>query len=62
MFTLIKNLFDNKDEIANRIQAFIDDSSINGEGLLIHSLKGQNRACCVVLIYLLKKYIYGKLI
>jgi protein-tyrosine phosphatase len=53
----MQNLFDNKDEIANRIQGFIDDSVVNGEGLLIHSLKGYNRACCVVLIYLLKRYI-----
>ncbi len=50
-----QNLFDQKDEIANRIVNFIEDSSKNGEGLLVHSLRGQNRACVVVIIYLIKK-------
>ena len=49
-------LFDPKDEIADKILFFIDDSCINGEGLLAHSFKGQNRVCIVVLIYLMKKY------
>lgn len=51
-----QSLFDPKDEVANRIVGFIDDSSKNGEGFLVHSLKGQNRACIVVLIYLVKKF------
>ena len=49
-------LFDSKDEIANRILNFIEDSYKNGEGLLVHSSKGQNRVCIVVIIYLIKKY------
>ena len=49
-------LFDPNDEIADKILFFIDDSCINGEGLLAHSFKGQNRVCIVVLIYLMKKY------
>ena len=49
-------LFDSKDEIANRIVQFIDNSLVEGEGLLAHSFKGQNRVCIVVLIYLMKKY------
>ena len=49
-------LFDPNDEIADKILFFIDDSFINGEGLLAHSFKGQNRVCIVVLIYLMKKY------
>jgi hypothetical protein len=49
-------LFDSNDEIADKILFFIDDSCINGEGLLAHSFKGQDRVCCVVLIYLMKKY------
>ena len=50
-------LFDNKDEIANRVVEFIDNSLIGkGEGILAHSLKGQDRVCIVVLIYLMKKY------
>ncbi len=48
-------LFDQKDEIANKIVEFADDALKCGEGLLVHSLKGQNRACIVVMIYLMKK-------
>lgn len=51
-----QNLFDVKDEIANRIVGFIDDSAKNGEGFLVHSVKGQNRACLVVLIYFIRKF------
>lgn len=49
-------LFDSKDEISNKIVSFINDSFINGEGLLVHSVKGINRALVVVIIYFMKKY------
>ena len=49
-------LFDPKDEIANRIVEFIDNSYIIGEGVLAHSFRGQDRVCIVVIIYLMKKY------
>ncbi len=45
-----------KDEIANKIVNFIDESQKVGEGLLINSLKAQNRCCICVIIYLIKKY------
>lgn len=51
-----QNLFDPKDEIANRIVGFIDDSFKTGEGFLVHSVRGQNRACLVVIIYFIRKY------
>jgi hypothetical protein len=51
-----QNLFDQKDEIANRLINFIEESLKNGEGILIHSLRGQDRACLVVIIYFMKKY------
>jgi len=51
-----QSLFDPKDEIADQILLFIEDSFINGEGILAHSYKGKNRVCIVVLIYLMKKY------
>ena len=51
-----QSLFDQKDEIADKILFFIEDSFINGEGILAHSYKGKNRVCIVVLIYLMKKY------
>ncbi len=51
-----QNLFDPKDEIANRIVGFIDDSFKNGEGFLVYSVRGRNRACLVVLIYFIRKF------
>ena len=51
-----QNLFDSLDEISNKIFDFIEDSFIRGEGLLVYSLKGQNRCCIVIIIYLMKKY------
>jgi protein-tyrosine phosphatase len=51
-----QHLFDPKDEIANRIVSFIDDSIKTGEGFLVHSVRGQNRACLVVLIYFIRKF------
>ena len=35
---------------------FIDKGIKKGEGVLVHSVRGQNRACVVVLIYCMKKY------
>ena len=50
-------LFDQADEIANKIVEFIDNSYLGmGEGLLAHSFRGQDRVCIVALIYLMKKY------
>ena len=49
-------LFNQNDEIASRIVNFVEDSYKNGEGLLVHSSRGQNRVCIVVIIYLIKKY------
>ena len=51
-----QTLFDSKDEIANRIVSFIDESLKNGEGILAHSVRGQDRVCIVVIIYLMRKY------
>ena len=52
----VQNLFDKKDEIAERIVSFIDDSFENGEGLLAHSVRGQDRVCVLICIYLMQKY------
>ena len=56
-----QKLFDSKDEIANRIVQFIDDSLKIGEGLLAHSVRGQDRVCLVVIIYLMRKYNWSYL-
>ena len=54
-------LFDSKDEIVEKIMSFIEKSLHEGEGLLVHSFKGQNRACLIALIYLMKKYKWSLL-
>ena len=52
-------LLDSNDQIVDKIMMFISDSLSRGEGLLIISVKGKNRCCIVVVIYLMKKYNWG---
>ena len=52
-------LFDSKDEMQNKIISFIDNAIENGEGLLVFSLKGNNRAYIIVIIYFMKKYFWS---
>ena len=54
-----QKLIDSKDEIQNRIVSFIDDAIENGEGLLAYSVKGQNRACIILIIYFMRKYFWS---
>ena len=54
-----QTLFDMKDEIQNKIISFIDESLTKGEGLLVHSVKGTNRALIIVVIYFMKKYSWS---
>ena len=49
-------LIDKEDSIPNEIQKFIDECEEIGEGLLVYSVKGQNRACIIYIIYFMKKY------
>jgi len=48
-----------KDELANKIVNYIDNCLKNGDGLMIYSMKGQNRCCAIILIYLMKKYFWS---
>ena len=48
-----------KDEIVTKIINFIDGCLKNGDGLLIYSVKGQNRCCVAIVIYLMKKYCWS---
>ena len=54
-----QKLFDANDEIVDKILLFIKESLNKGEGLLIHSVKGKNRCCVVVIIYLMKNYYWS---
>jgi protein-tyrosine phosphatase len=49
-------LFDAKDEVMNEIFKFMDGAQNRAESLLVHSLKGQNRSCCVLAAYFMKRY------
>ena len=49
-------LLDSNEQIVEKIMRFIAESLSRGEGLLIISVKGKNRCCIVVVIYLMKKY------
>ena len=49
-------LLDSNEQIVDKIMRFIAESLSRGEGLLIISVKGKNRCCIVVVIYLMKKY------
>ncbi|KAL4492919.1 hypothetical protein ABPG72_020698 [Tetrahymena utriculariae] len=54
-------LFDEQDEILNEIVKFIDEAAEAGESILVHSVKGQSRACCVLASYFMKKYNWALL-
>jgi hypothetical protein len=49
-------LFDAKDEIINELFRFIDNALLKGESVLVQSVKGQNRSCCVLAAFFIKKY------
>ena len=51
-----QNLFDPEFIIPTEIENFIDDSINSGEGLLIYSKKGIDRACIIIIIYFIKKF------
>ncbi len=51
-----QQLFETGDENVFKIMNFIDNADKNGEGLLIFSIRGQDRCCIVVIIFLMKKY------
>jgi len=50
-------VFDNKGEVVNEIFNFIEEAVKLGEGVLVHSLKGQSRSCCVLTAYFMKRFI-----
>ena len=48
-----------KDETVTKITNFIDGCLRNGDGLMIYSVKGHNRCCVVIILYLMKKYFWS---
>ncbi|RYE14055.1 MAG: hypothetical protein EOP45_20220 [Sphingobacteriaceae bacterium] len=53
----LKIVFDNKGEVVSEIFSFIEDAVKLGEGVLVHSLKGQSRSCCVLTAYFMKRFV-----
>lgn len=52
---IFKILFDDKNELIEEIFSFIERASINGESCLVHSVRGQSRACCALSAYLMRR-------
>ena len=52
-------LFAQNYELPDKIISFIEESFSKGEGLLVLSLKGINRALVVVVIYFMKKFFWS---
>lgn len=49
-------LFDDHDRTVSRIFNFIEEANQKTESVLVHSVRGQSRASCVIACYLMKKY------
>ncbi len=49
-------IFDDKDQVEKEIFDFIEEATSESHGILIHSIRGQSRACCVLTVYLMKKF------
>jgi len=51
-----QTLFEGRSDIMTSIYKFIETVLNKGESVLVHSLKGINRCCCVIAAYCMKKY------
>lgn len=52
-------ILDNRDVTANKIFHFIEEALQNAESVLVHSIRGQSRSCCVLSAYMMNKYCWG---
>ena len=50
-----------KDKTINEIFDFIDNAENDYESVLVHSVRGQSRASCVIAAYMMKKYKWSLL-
>ena len=44
------------DQVAKEVIDFIEEANDDCDGVLVHSVRGQSRACCVLIIYLMMKF------
>lgn len=52
-------ILDQRDVVANEVFRFVEMALAGAESVLIHSVRGQSRSCCVLSAYMMKKYSWG---
>lgn len=52
-------ILDQKDAVASETFRFIEEALANAESILIHSVRGQSRSCCILAAYMMRKYSWG---
>lgn len=54
-----QTILDPRDTVADETFCFIEKAMETADCILIHSMRGQSRSCCVLSAYLMKKYNWG---
>eukprot|EP00927_Polykrikos_kofoidii_P049234 TRINITY_DN43320_c0_g1_i1.p1 TRINITY_DN43320_c0_g1~~TRINITY_DN43320_c0_g1_i1.p1 ORF type:complete len:661 (-),score=60.84 TRINITY_DN43320_c0_g1_i1:69-1961(-) len=54
-----QTILDPCDEVANEVFRFVEEALEVAESILIHSVRGQSRSCCLLAAYIMKKYHWG---
>jgi len=49
-------ILDESDVVIDQVFCFIEKALEKGEGVLIHSLLGESRSCCILSAYMMKRY------
>ena len=49
-------ILDPDDKITNECYTFINEAHTNGDSVLVHSVKGQSRACTIVASWIMRRY------
>lgn len=49
-------ILDDGDSVINDVFSFIEDALDRAEGILVHSVNGHSRSCCVVIAYMMRKH------
>mmetsp|Transcript_97446 Transcript_97446/g.275639 ORF Transcript_97446/g.275639 Transcript_97446/m.275639 type:complete len:607 (+) Transcript_97446:73-1893(+) len=52
-------ILDQRDVVANEVFRFVEEALEGAESVLIHSVRGQSRSCCVLAACMMKKYSWG---
>ncbi|CAK9039973.1 unnamed protein product [Durusdinium trenchii] len=52
-------VLDTRDVVSSESFRFIEEALNSAESVLIHSVRGQSRSCCILGAYMMKKYSWG---